>query len=109
MQLSFSAGAPPISWAPPLLHFPRVSLAFEDPQCLYVYVERFNMDGYTRPAHNHYWLHLPPFDLSDHVETHQQTLELLGNLYRILRVVASRILLPLELVTLVMALPNILI
>jgi hypothetical protein len=37
----------------------------------------FNMNGSARPAYKHYLLYLPPFDLTDRLETRQQTLVLL--------------------------------
>ena len=35
------------------------------------------MNGSARPAYKHYLLYLPPFDLTDRLETRQQTLVLL--------------------------------
>ena len=67
------------------------------PQCLHVSVELFNMNGSARPAYKHYLLYLPPFDLTDRLETRQQTLVLLlSNRCCPLHVVASCILRSLE-------------
>ena len=51
------------------------------------------MNGSARPAYKHYLVCLPPFDLTDRLETRQQTpVLLLSNLCCPLHVVASRIL-----------------
>jgi len=74
-----------------------VPLALENPQRLHVAVESFNMNGSARPACKQYLLYLPPFDLTDRLETRQQTLVLLlSNRCCSLHIVASRILRSLE-------------
>jgi hypothetical protein len=55
------------------------------------------MNGSARPAKKHYLMYLPPFDLTDRLETRQQTLVLLQrNCPCPSHVVASRILRSLE-------------
>ena len=55
------------------------------------------MNGSARPAYNNYLLYLPPFDLTDRLETCQQAFVLLlSNCCCTFHVVASRIVRSLE-------------